>query len=681
MKNLRAPAIPLITNDPYFSVWSTADRLYEVPTKNWIGKVQRLNGNISVDGQLYRFMGDEGATKTLNQIGCDVKATTTKYVFEGAGISLQVKFTSPLLLDDLELVSRPCTYMTFDVISTDNTEHDVKIYVDMSQAHCHFNEKKENINGGVHNCENHKSAFLGKAKQSPLNHSGDIISIDWGYLYLANPIMNNGDAIFLQNKPSAIGKLIDQYTCNKDQEDFDSLLLTLRIGTVGRETRSQYIVLAYDDISSINYFGDIKKGYWADNGETILQAIQNSVDEYDDIISRCEILDNQIEKYASDIAGEEYAVICSLAYRQSIAAHKLIKDNDGNAIFLSKECSSNGCIGTVDVSYPSIPLYLTYNPELVKAMMRPVFKFAKTDVWQYDFAPHDVGRYPYATGQVYGLNKSKYVFEEKNGSVYPFFYQFPSNSDAYELEYQMPVEECGNMLVMSAIALLCDGDLSLVKENVDLLEKWVCYLVKYGIDPGEQLCTDDFAGHLAHNANLSVKAIMGIAAYSIITEKLGLMKQSQKYYDIAKEYAQIWEQKVAGNDFTPLTFNNKDSWGQKYNLVWDKVFGTNLFSDDIFRNEIAHYKKVQNKYGLPLDSRDDYTKSDWILWCASLADDNSDITELIKPIYLFLQDTPDRLAFTDWYYTSTGKQKNFINRTVQGGLFMPIFKQLFTSKK
>jgi hypothetical protein len=311
-------------------------------------------------------------------------------------------------------------------------------------------------------------------------------------------------------------------------------------------------------------------------------------------------------------------------------------------------------------------------------MIRPVFKFAKTDAWQYDFAPHDDGRYPNATGQVYGVdclmhNNKKQNVEE--GDVYPFFYQYPKNSDIYEMKYQMPLEECGNMLIMSAITLMCDGDTRLVEENLDILERWACYLVENGIDPGEQLCTDDFAGHLAHNANLSVKAIMGIAAFSIILDRLGKSEQSKMYLDTAKEYAKTWEDKVSGSDHTPLTFSDKDSWGQKYNLIWDKIFGTKLFSDDLFENEVSYYIRTQNKYGLPLDNRSDYTKSDWILWCSALTDDSDKTAELIKPVYKFLQDTPDRLAFSDWYFTSTAKYKAFINRTVQGGLFMPMFKK------
>jgi hypothetical protein len=181
-----------------------------------------------------------------------------------------------------------------------------------------------------------------------------------------------------------------------------------------------------------------------------------------------------------------------------------VLDENGEILYISKECFSNGCAATVDVSYPSIPMFLIYNPELVKGMMRPVFRFAKSDAWKFDFAPHDVGCYPLVNGQVYGGEK-------------------------LELKYQMPVEECGNMLVMAANVAIAEGNADFAKENIDLLKKWCAYLIEYGADPGNQLCTDDFAGHLAHNCNISLKAVMGLRGMAIIQEMLGDKEQADFY--------------------------------------------------------------------------------------------------------------------------------------------------------
>lgn len=681
--DLRVPAVPLITNDPYFSVWSTDDTLYKQTTKNWTGKSQAINGNIIIDNVAYRFMGVQGANDTMEQTNIEITATSTIYTFEKAGIELTVTFTTPLLLNDLDVLSRPCTYLTISAASLDDKEHHVKAIIDIDESHCHISGKDKEVDIVCHHIEEeiYKTAYIGKAEQGALAHSGDIITIDWGYLYTAILKKDNLHTYYAIDKKEETSKIIGANMTDNIEDNYAALYTVMDFGKV-KEKKEEYMVLAYDDIASIMYFGDAIKGYWAKDGKTILEVISDSFNEYGNIIEKTALLDRQIIDYAYKAAGKEYALICSLAYRQTIGAHKLIADKNGDVVFLSKECDSNGCIGTVDVSYPSTPLYLLYNPELVKGMMRPVLKFSRMPVWEYDFAPHDVGRYPHANGQVYGLKNDGVSFKKgslhKNGNSVLPLYSYPAGSDIYDFKSQMPVEECGNMLIMAASLVLCDYDIDFVEKNMDLYEKWVGYLLEHGRDPGEQLCTDDFAGHLAHNVNLSAKAIMGIASYAILLEKLNRKEESNTYMEKAKDLANDWEKRAVSDNHTRLTFDNADSWGQKYNLVWDILFGTKLFSDTIFENEINWYKTVQNKYGLPLDSRKDYTKSDWILWCAALTDNKDDINELIQPIYKFLFETEDRVPFSDWYDTKTGKYEHFKNRTVQGGLFMPILKEKFT---
>ena len=645
----RVPAVPLITHDPYFSAWSPADALHEADTVHWCGTPHVMKGFIYVDGKQYRWMG-AGSESTLKQIGLEITATSSVYSFEGAGIRFTCRFTSPLLLTDLELVSRPCTYVDFTVSSSDGAEHDVKIIFKMDESFCHNSNEPQPMTGGVHKLKNGQAAWMGLKKQTPLGHSGDGIRINWGYLYLYAG--KDGSAEYDESRVK---------TC-------------VEMGTVKGGT-SAFIAAAYDDISSIQYFDTPRKALWAENRH-VLEMLDEAVKQHDSIIARCNVFDEKMNSEAKQLVGEEYALICNLAYRQTIAAHKLISDKEGRVIFLSKENFSNGCIGTVDVSYPSTPLYLMYNPELVKGMIRPVLHFAKLPVWEYDYAPHDVGRYPYAWGQVYGTNAKKdqrFAQEE----VYPPYYIFPEGSDVYNHKYQMPVEECGNMLIM--IAAVIKRDPSAVDEfahDMPLLEKWAAYLINYGDDPGEQLCTDDFAGHLAHNVNLSAKAIMGVAAFGLIKKAAGQCTEGDAFLSKAREMAQNWEGKFAGRKHTPLTFTDAETWGMKYNIVWDKIFNLGLFEESTYTREIECYLEKQQKYGLPLDNRKTYTKSDWILWCAAFADNSSDRAALIAPVYKFLRETPDRAPFSDWYDTVTAKRENFINRTVQGGLFMPLLMEL-----
>ena len=165
-------------------------------------------------------------------------------------------------------------------------------------------------------------------------------------------------------------------------------------------------------------------------------------------------------------------------------------DVDSSLLWFSKENNSNGCVNTVDLTYPEAPLFLCYNPELQKAMMTSIFDYSKSGRWTKPFAAHDLGQYPLANKQVYGGD--------------------------------MPLEESGNMLTLAAQICMMEGNTHYVDPYWDMLQVWVDYLVENGLHPANQLCTDDFAGHWAGNCNLAIKAIMGIAGFAELAKLKGL---------------------------------------------------------------------------------------------------------------------------------------------------------------
>ena len=423
--------------------------------------------------------------------------------------------------------------------------------------------------------------------------------------------------------------------------------------TAGLDTAGEAQALftfAYDDVYSLTYFGKPLKSVWNQDGTTIGAAIARAYAEYVDVAERCRAFGETLTREAAQAGGEEYAELLLLALRQSIAAHKAAVDPEGKLLFVSKECFSNGCAATVDVSYPSIPLFLLYNTELVKGMMRPIFRYAAQERWPFDFAPHDVGTYPILNGQVYG------------GGTDP--------------RWQMPVEECGNMLVMAAAVSAADGDADFAGEHRELLAKWAGYLLRHGVDPENQLCTDDFAGHLAHNCNLSLKAIMGLAGYARLCGMWGDRQEAARFDAAAREMAASWLDRAAEGDGSfRLAFDQPGTFSMKYNAVWDKLFGTGLFPAAAMEREFASYAARLNPYGMPLDNRADYTKSDWLVWTATLAPDKEQFMAFIHPLWLAYHVSPSRVPMTDWYSTVTSQQIGFQNRTVQGGLFIKLLEQ------
>jgi hypothetical protein len=190
------------------------------------------------------------------------------------------------------------------------------------------------------------------------------------------------------------------------------------------------------------------------------------------------------------------------------------------------------------------------------------------------------------------------------------------------------------------------------------------------MDPKNQLTTDDFAGRSAHNANLSVKAIIGLACYGRIAGMLGKKDVEKEYMDTARKMARRWIGLDQEGDHFKLTFDRPGTWSQKYNLVWDKVLRLHIFPPEVARKAIAYYLTKQNTYGLPLDSRATYTKSDWINWTATLAGDPATFRKLIAPVYRYVTETPSRVPMSDWYQTTDATQVGFQARSVVGGYFM-----------
>ena len=650
MKIDKAVSIPLVTHDPFFSIWSSADKLYEATPTHWCGANQTMKGVITIDGKRYIFLGKDGIMQHLNQCHINLTATATEYVFENDAVKLKCRFTSPLLLDNMLLVSRPCTYVDF-AVEKKNAQN---VVIDFSVGADVVRRGIDPLVGFEGTRNDYHYSYMGRAIQQPLSGSDDGVAIDWGYAYVASP----------EEQTKC------WYVKNKER-------LHVQMDVSQRDSAS--FVFAYDDLLSINYFGQWRKAYWTNTYATILDAIGAAIADKAETLQKAAQLDAEIERKAYEIGGESYAYLCNLSYRQAISAHKLITDDEGNVLFLSKENASNGCIGTVDVSYPSVPLFMLYDPEYVKGMLRPIFRFAACDVWEYDYAPHDVGRYPYAWGQVYAYKENfgseateLKLWESGRSGVFPPFYMYPAGSGIYNDRYQMPVEECGNMLIMVALVCKADQNAEFAKPHWDVLKRWKNYLVTYGSDPGDQLCTDDFAGHLEHNVNLSVKAIMGIEAYASLAKMLGEDEEAQKHHKLAKEMAADWEARAFAGDHYALAFDKPDSWSLKYNLVWDKIWGSNLFSQEVYEKELAYYIKNTMEYGVPLDNRDFFAKSDWILWCAAMAENAEQAEQLIKPVAHYAKNSSSRVPFADWYQANEGTNCMFIARSVQGGIFMPM---------
>jgi hypothetical protein len=647
----RPPAVPLVAHDPYFSVWFCADRLTDDTTRHWTGTKQSLTSMIHIDGKAYRLMGDEPKKiPALPQKKLEVWPTRTIYEFEDASVHVTLTFMTPALPDDLDVLSRPVTYVTWEVCSTDDKDHASSIYFSAS-AELAVNDPSQKVIWSRLETRNLFVSKIGLEDQPVLQKKGDNLRIDWGYLYTAAP--QRGSTSVIGSAKNCTSSFVDsgllpapdngrQPRAVRDEMPVAAVVRDL--GMV-KESKSTHLLLAYDDEYSIIYFGSKLRPYWRREGMQAEALLEQAEKDYQPLKRRCEAFDKELMADLTKVGGRQYALLAALAYRQCLAANKLVADSHNAPLLFPKENFSNGCIATVDVIYPMAPLFLLLSPTLAKASVVPVLNYAASPRWKFPFAPHDLGTYPLANGQVYG------------------------GGEKTEVD-QMPVEESGNLLLLLAAIAQIDGNADFVKPYWPQVTQWAKYLEAKGFDPENQLCTDDFAGHLAHNVNLSAKAIEALGAYAKLCGMRGDKQEARKYRKLAEDLAQKWIKAADDRDHFRLAFDREGTWSQKYNLAWDRILDLNLFPPSVARKEIDFYLKKQNRYGLPLDNRKAYTKLDWILWTASMAESQKDWEALVSPVFRFLNETTDHVPMTDWYWTDKPRKEGFQARSVVGGVFM-----------
>ncbi len=613
-------------------------------------------GGAYADFGLYRNVKTQGIkVETAVQKSVDVLATNTYYTMVCGPVELDLVFTAPMLIDDYDLISTPINYISYQVRSTDGKKHDVQFYLSADAQQAVNKDTQATLTSRGYQ-DGIAYVKAGTVEQPILAKKGDGICIDWGYFYMPaiNGQVTMGDAGKVQDTFAQTGKFPrperPQMQGGKGHgrgmgiraekaADMPVMAYVHDFGQV--EKASSFTMLGYDEVQDIEYMYERYKGYWAHGGQvTIFQAFRNLQNRYASIMSRCRAFDKQIYDDGVAAGGKQYAEILSGSYRHVMAAHKLFEDKDGNLLWFSKENNSNGCVNTVDLTYPEAPLFLVYNPELQKGMMTSIFEYSRSGRWTKPFAAHDLGTYPIANGQVYGGD--------------------------------MPLEEAGNMITLAAQICLQEGNASYVAPYWDIITTWANYLSENGQDPANQLCTDDFAGHWAHNCNLSLKAICGVAGYSELARLRGDEATADKYLARAREMAKKWEEMALEGDHYRLAFDRENTWSQKYNMIWDKLWGLNLFSDKVYDREIKYYLKHQNKYGLPLDSRKDYTKTDWIMWTAAMSPDTKTFQKFVAPIYTYINETESRVPISDWSDTKTAKMVGFKARSVIGGYWMKV---------
>ncbi|KAL8663084.1 MAG: hypothetical protein Q9202_004121 [Teloschistes flavicans] len=357
--------------------------------------------------------------------------------------------------------------------------------------------------------------------------------------------------------------------------------------------------------------------------------------------------------------AEAYYSIVALSARQVMGAYTFAippsssgcsntTSNATEPLMFQKEISSDGNVNTVDVMYPAMPFFLYANPELLRYNLEPLYQNQEGGFYPNEYSMHDLGsHYPNATGHVEG-------------------------DDEY-----MPVEESGNMILMSYAYYKFTSDAAYLQAHYPKLQQYASYLIQYSLTPGLQLSTDDFAGQLVNQTNLAIKGIVGIAAMAEIASIANDEQSAANYSATAQSYYTQWEEFAIdpSGTHTLLSYQWRSSYSLLYNTYPSLLLNLSIIPDSLFAMQSAFYPSVSQLFGVPLDNRHSYTKSDESLWTAATCSPETRRL-FVNGLGYWLNETRTDRAFSDLFETiDTGSYPAspgpiyFIARPVVGGHF------------
>ncbi|CAE8739618.1 unnamed protein product [Polarella glacialis] len=672
----RPPAIPLITTDPYMQTWLMGDTAMSDVVRHWDQRSKEMLGLLRVDGVTYRYLGaivnHSHSFPAMLQDSVSVQPTRTIFRLRDPKglVELKVTFLSTMFASDYERLSRPVSYVVHDIRSLSGSLHDVQLYFDASAEHVVNSFSEEVVWGNFPAKETPGSlrgGWMGTKAQQILGISGDKTNINYGYLYLADADPNSG--LFRAGSAKAhrttfrlTGRLPEGPDSNQPrpcQTDLPAISLVRGFPQLSATPQRFTALVGYDDVKSVRYYdeGDFS-GFWTQKWKTIQEAMAAAAAEVEAMLEKSLSHDDALMANMTTVAGLEYAQIGALAYRQTLAATKLVWNSKRSQMWnFLKEISTNGDMQTMDVIYPASPMFLYSNPELLRLLLLPILVFANNETstpFTDPYSPHQIGRYPIAT----------------------------DDSAAQEA---MPIENTGNMfLMLLGIARAQKKNVAWLKPYWPLLRSWADQLQRSLPFPANQICTDDFTGPLANNTNLAAKGIVALEAFAQLR---GLAPEEEVpkgacdgYQSAARGFAQTWQQLALEKDHYVIAFQTRDSYSIKYNLVWQKLLGLDGPFDwkTVVPRELSYYLSKAEKFGIPMDYRHKYVKLDWLSWAAAMADDDETFHQIYRPIFTQANETKCRVPLTDLFDTLTaecayGKQA-FVARPVVGGVFAKMLR-------
>ncbi|KAF4824618.1 putative glutaminase [Colletotrichum tropicale] len=754
---LTPPVLPLIVRNPYLSTWlgNARDAPWEHWPMFWTGSSVGFSVMASVpeSNTVYPLLGRpqdslSSSSKSFpTYLGATFDASTTNLSYSiappkgsSAPVTIVLSFLSPITPTSTFRQSVPAAYLTIHAEGS----FDINIYTDLNGEWVSGDRDNKIVwdllkpQGAQEQSAVLKTWQVSRQTQQLLTEFAD--HAEWGTLHFTGPAdvyHQSGTSGILRQHFATKGNLKNEvdtlYRKIMDEEPVFAFAKTFHLSNntgAGLSSTDSVLftfaliqdpVVQFAAARGLTQMRPLWSFYFATSPELIRY-------HYDDFAVANLLARNYSDQLAVDAfasGSQDYQDIAALSARQVLGATQFSGTPDDPILFL-KEISSNGNFQTVDVIFPAFPFFLYTNPRWLAYLLEPLLEHQLSGQYPNDYSMHDLGsHFPNATGH-------------------------PDGKDEY-----MPVEECGNMLIMGlalvnafkydtqpAFIQSVDGLAGLltlldpknsggrplalspdvygmdrssavtafrgakeaekwVSRSYELWTKWTGYLIRESLIPANQLCTDDFAGWLANQTNLALKGIIGIKAMAEIADVLGKTDDSKHYSDIASDYIEQWQGFGISRDgsHAKLAYTWYGSWTTIYNLYADSLLcfhlperkaalrggriaewlqtilgmgsKTSFIPDKVYSMQSNWYHAVLQHYGLPLDSRHLYTKSDWQFFAAAVTSKKTR-TEILQSIAGWVNETTTDRPMTDLYETEgTGgwPGPHFMARPVVGGHF------------
>ncbi|KAH7360295.1 hypothetical protein BKA65DRAFT_448562 [Rhexocercosporidium sp. MPI-PUGE-AT-0058] len=627
---LTPPVLPLIVRNPYLSTWLGHAR--EDPWEHWpifwTGQEVGLSvlAAVAKSDTVYPLLGrpqdslpKSGESFTVSYpkyLGATFDASTTNLTYHIPApnsshdpAEIVLSFLSPITPTSTFRQSIPASYLT--VHASGNFEID--LYIDLNGLWVSANRGNEIV------WELSQSTSSTTTGQGPLKTwkikrrveqllTEDADRGEWGTLHFTGPAdvrHEAGTSALLRQRFSRTGTLQnvvdDKFRSIMDEEPVFAFAKSFKLnGTSaagGKAYDSVLFTLGHVQDPVIQFASargvTLMRPLWANYYLTADELLRYHYYDFNKAFALASNYSGQLEIDALKSGSEDYKDILALSARQVLGACSFAGTPDDPIIFF-KEISSDGNMNTVDVIYPAFPFFLYTNPKWLAYLMEPLIEHQMSGQYPNDYSMHDLGaHFPNATGH-------------------------PEGRDEY-----MPVEECGNMLIMG-LALVnslkydtepasiwsavgddtpfesTSGSFPLrinadgmddtfggpisakgekqarqwIQKSYKLWKQWTGYLVREALIPANQLSTDDFAGWLANQTNLALKGIIGIRAMAEISELVGETNDAKFYRNISEVYVKRWEEEFAiSRDGThaKLAYTWHGSWTTLYNLFADSL--------------------------------------------------------------------------------------------------------------